>query len=437
MNPYLLIIAISSVIILSFFFNIVSKKTNIPSVLMLIVLGIIIKLVMNMTELRDKDLGIDSLLEILGNIGLVMIVLEAALDLKLARNKARLLLQSFVVASLSLGGSILIIGTLFYYIFPGSDFYTCSIYAVPLSIMSSAIIIPSVGGLKGEKKEFMVYDSTFSDILGIMVFYFMIGEEGTVGGTSFGGIVSNLGITIVMSIIVAYGLVYIFQHLKMQVKLFLIIGVLMLMFALGKYFHLSSLLTILAFGLVLNNTDVFFAGRLSKYFDRDAVKPILHDFHNLTLESAFLIRTFFFVLFGISITLTSLYDWRVAVNGVVIVLILYGVRYVALRFVAPKHVFPELYIAPRGLITVLLFFVILKDERINIPGFDAGLLLYPILITSIIMTIGLITHQGEKVTDVLFNRLPNVNTDTEGEDMNEIYRKRIEENVEQRDFDGF
>ncbi|MGJ8660785.1 MAG: cation:proton antiporter domain-containing protein, partial [Bacteroidota bacterium] len=341
------------------------------------------------------------------------------------------------VASVTLAGSIIVIGALFYYIFPGADYYTCLIYAVPLSIMSSAIIIPSVGGLHGEKKEFMVYDSTFSDILGIMVFYFMLGEEGTVGGTSFGGIVSNLGVTILMSVIVAYGLVYIFQHLKMQVKLFLIIAVLMLMFALGKFFHLSSLLTILAFGVVLNNTDIFFAGRLSKYFDRQAVKPILHDFHNLTLESAFLVRTFFFVLFGISITLSSLYDWRVAVNGVVIVLILYGIRYVALRFISPKNVFPELYIAPRGLITVLLFFVILKDERINIPGFDAGLLLYPIIITSIIMTIGLIMHQGEKVTDVLFNRLPNVKTDTDEEDMNEIYRKRIEDNVEKRDFDGF
>ncbi len=404
---------------------------------MLIVLGICIKLVMNMTELRDKDLGIDSLLEILGNIGLVMIVLEAALDLKLERKKAGLLLRSLAVSSVSLAGSIVLIGALFYYIFPGADYYTCLIYAVPLSIMSSAIIIPSVGGLRGEKKEFMVYDSTFSDILGIMVFYFMLGEEGTVGGTSFGGIVSNLGVTILMSIIVAYGLVYIFQHLKMQVKLFLIIAVLMLMFALGKYFHLSSLLTILAFGVVLNNTDIFFGGRLTKYFDKQAVKPILHDFHNLTLESAFLIRTFFFVLFGISITLSSLYDWRVAINGAVIVLILYGIRFVALRFIAPKHVFPELYIAPRGLITVLLFFVILKDERINIPGFDAGLLLYPIIITSLIMTIGLIMHQGEKVTDVLFNRLPHVNTDSEEEDMNEIYKKRIEDNVENRDFDGF
>lgn len=436
MNPYLLIIACSCVIILSFFFNILSKKTNIPSVLMLISLGVIIKLLMNMTSMRDKDLGIDSLLQILGNVGLVMIVLEAALDLKLERHKAGILVQSLVVALVSLVGSILGIAALFYYIFPGTDYYTACLYAVPLSIMSSAIIIPSVGGLQGAKREFMVYDSTFSDILGIMVFYFMLGEEGSEMGTTVGGIVSNLGITIVMSVIVAYGLVYIFQHLKMQVKLFLIIGVLMLMFAVGKYFHLSSLLTILAFGIVLNNTNIFFEGRLKKYFDADSVKPILHDFHNLTLESAFLIRTFFFVLFGISITLTSLYDWRVAVNGFAIVGILYAIRFVVLRFVAKNHVFPELWIAPRGLITVLLFFVILKDERVNIPGFDAGLLLYPIIITSIIMTIGLITHRGEKVRDVLFHKLPLVKSG-KGEDMNDIYKKRMEENVEQRDFDGF
>lgn len=436
MNPYLLIIACSCVIILSFFFNILSKKTNIPSVLMLISLGVIIKLLMNMTSMRDKDLGIDSLLQILGNVGLVMIVLEAALDLKLERHKAGILVQSLVVALVSLVGSILGIAALFYYIFPGTDYYTACLYAVPLSIMSSAIIIPSVGGLQGAKREFMVYDSTFSDILGIMVFYFMLGEEGSEMGTTVGGIVSNLGITIVMSVIVAYGLVYIFQHLKMQVKLFLIIGVLMLMFAVGKYFHLSSLLTILAFGIVLNNTNIFFGGRLKKYFDADSVKPILHDFHNLTLESAFLIRTFFFVLFGISITLTSLYDWRVAVNGFAIVGILYAIRFVVLRFVAKNHVFPELWIAPRGLITVLLFFVILKDERVNIPGFDAGLLLYPIIITSIIMTIGLITHRGEKVRDVLFHKLPLVKS-RKGEDMNDIYKKRMEENVEQRDFDGF
>ena len=87
MNSYLLIIAISSVVILSFFFNIISKKTNIPSVLLLIGLGIGIKSYMTANNILDKDLALDTILEVLGNIGLVMIVLEAALDLKLEREK--------------------------------------------------------------------------------------------------------------------------------------------------------------------------------------------------------------------------------------------------------------------------------------------------------------------------------------------------------------
>ncbi len=438
MNPYLLIIAGSIVIILSFFFNILSKKTNIPSVIMLIALGIGIKGIMNFTDLRDKDLGLDTMLEVLGNVGIVMIVLEAALDLKLDRNKMGMIIRSLIVAILGLAGSMFALAGFFMYIFPETEFYTALVYAVPLSIMSSAIIIPSVGGLRGAKKEFMVYESTFSDILGIMVFYFLIGAEGHVGGTSlFVEISLNILVTIVLSVVVAYIMVYLFQHLRMQVKLFLIIGVLMLMYAGGKFFHLSSLLIILAFGLVLNNTEIFFRGRLSRYFDGETVKPIMHDFHNLTLESAFMVRTFFFVLFGINITLSSLYDIRVAINSLFIVLILYAVRFVALRFTARKHLFPELLIAPRGLITVLLFFVLIKNPAFSIPGFDTGLLLYPILISSIVMALALISYRGEKVKDVLFHTLPLVKGDNDKKELNEIYETHIKENVETQDFDGF
>ncbi|MDB3907878.1 cation:proton antiporter [Crocinitomicaceae bacterium] len=287
MNTYVLIVGIAGIIILSFFFNILAKRTNIPSVLLLIILGMGLKSALSHYKLiGDLDLG--PILEILGNVGLVMIVLEAALDLQLEKEKTPLIVRSFLTALLALGGSMIAIGAFFMYIFPDTSAYTAILYATPLSIMSSAIIIPSVGGLTGTKKEFMVYESTFSDILGIMVFYFMIGADGGAGGGSiFWEIVLNILATTVLSVVVAYVLVYMFQHLQMQVKLFLIIGILLMMFALGKIFHLSSLLIILAFGLVLNNTDLFFQGFLKKYFDREKVKPILHDFHNLTLESAF------------------------------------------------------------------------------------------------------------------------------------------------------
>lgn len=424
---YYLIMAVAGIIILSFFFNVLAKRTNIPSVLMLIGLGMILKYVTEQYGILADDLPIDTLLEVLGNVGLVMIVLEAALDLKLEKEKKGLIIRSFLTALVGLGGTMFGLAAFFMYIFPSASLYSALLYSIPLSIMSSAIIIPSVGRLQGKKKEFMVYESTFSDILGIMVFYFMVGADTSNGaGNIVLDIFINIGFTILVSGVIAYVMVYLFQHLRMQVKLFLIISVLLLLFALGKSMHLSALLIILTFGLVLNNTDVFFQGRLSKIFDQEKVKPILHDFHVLTLESAFLIRTFFFVVFGFSIVVSSLYNWKVAVNSIAIVGVFYLVRYITLRIFAKEYVLPELFIAPRGLITVLLFFVLEKKDVPHIEAFDSGLLLYPILISSIIMMLALITYRGEKVTDVIFKR----NYDDEDE-------KNAEKNVESADFDGF
>lgn len=432
-NPYVLIMALTAVIILSFFFNIISKKTNIPSVLMLIGLGMTIKALLHVSGVFDKDLQLNTLLEVLGNVGLVMIVLEAALDLKLEKEKFTLIGKALIVAILGIAGSMFGLATFFLYIFPSTDLYTALVYSIPLSIMSSAIIIPSVGQLVGRKKEFMVYESTFSDILGIMVFYFMIGADGSVSnGSLVTGIILNIFGTLILSIVVAYIMVYLFQHLKMQVKLFLIISVMMFLFAIGKFFHLSSLLIILAFGLVLNNAGLFFSGKLSSFFDEEKIKPILHDFHVLTLESAFLIRTFFFVIFGISITVSSLYDIEIAINSIVIVSILYIVRFILLKIFARAYTFPEVFIAPRGLITVLLYFVLMKNKSFVIENFDTGLLLYPILISSIIMMIALISYKGEKVKDVL---LPNFlgGNNSSIEDIED----RLKKNTEGQDFDGF
>ena len=67
-DPYNLIIIASLVIILSFLFGALSEKTNIPSVLMLIVLGIIIKLGLDAMGLSEK-LHFLSILEVLGIVG--------------------------------------------------------------------------------------------------------------------------------------------------------------------------------------------------------------------------------------------------------------------------------------------------------------------------------------------------------------------------------
>ncbi len=442
MDTYSLIIGLAGVIIISFFFNIISKRTNIPSVLLLIVLGICIK------EFGGKSVDTElfanlSVLEVIGNVGLIMIVLEAALDLDLKREKLPMIIKSFLVALLALVFSSLAIAAIIMFAVKNVDgtgikLYKALVYAVPLSIMSSAIIIPSVGGLKGDKKEFMVYESTFSDILGIMFFYFLIGaEEGASSGEIVFDIVKNIGVTVLVSVVLSYALVFIFQKLTSQVKLFLIIAVLMLMYALGKKFHLSSLLIILFFGLVLNNSSLFFRGKLSKYVNKETVKPILHDFHILTLESAFVIRTFFFVIFGMFITLSSLIDWKVAVISLVITAALYLVRFLFLKAIVQRDIIPQLFIAPRGLITILLFFVIENHHDLVIENFDKGILLFVIIITSVIMTVALIKYNGGKVKDVIFSQMPSFKVDEDKDGINDKFEDNVKDNIEKQDFNNF
>ena len=427
MSAYVIIIAAALIIILSFIFNIISNKTNIPSVLMLIVLGVFIQLVVWSPDTASKSSQLMMGLEILGNVGLIFIVLEAALDLKLKKDKIGLISKSFIIALFALLFSSFAIASVFMFLWSDGNgtnnvnWITSLLYAVPLSIMSSAIIIPSVSKLTKNKKEFMIYESTFSDILGIMFFYFLKNNRYVESAEQvFKDVSINIGATVLIALVISYLLVILFQKLQMQAKYFLMFSVLVLLYAIGKMFHLSSLIIILFFGLVLNNSNVFFVGPLKGLSVGEKLKSSLHELHVITLETAFVLRTFFFVVFGVTISIASLFDYRYGLLSILIVAILFLIRWLMLRIFSGKDISPQLWIAPRGLITVLLFFSIpngwvdVDGEMLNeytplydctIPFFDQGILLYTILLTSIIMTISLITTRGEKVKDVLLDSI--------------------------------
>ncbi|MEQ8927296.1 MAG: cation:proton antiporter [Fulvivirga sp.] len=388
-NPYTVVIIFSLLIIISYLFNLLSAKSGIPSVLLLIGLGILMNLIGNYFGI-PKNGYVFEILEILGIVGLIMIVLEAALDLELNRSKWPVISKSLLVAFLSLMGSSLIVaGVINYFLI--DDYTLALVYAIPVSIISSAIIIPSVGEMTPEKREFMIYESTFSDILGIMYFYFLVGNIGSSSAQAVvWDITLNIFITILISVVSSYALVLIFQRLKTQVKLFLLIAVLLLLYSVGKLFHLSSLLIILIFGLVLNNYKLFFRGKLASFVDVKSVHSILSNFHLVTIETAFVVRTLFFVLFGISIDLGALKDLEALGISLVIVVLMLGIRAVFLKLIIRKDLKPQLLMAPRGLITILLYFSI--PAAFQVEGFNSSIYLYTILITSGLMAIALIAE---------------------------------------------
>ena len=115
---------------------------------------------------------------------------------------------------------------------------------------------------------------------------------------------------------------------------------------------------------------------------------IYEGLHVVTLETAFVVRTFFFVIFGITISLASLFSAKVAIISGLIILSIYAIRFVILRLFIGKDIIPQLFVAPRGLITVLLFYAIPTEAKVE--GFDAGILLFIIIATSLIMTFAMV-----------------------------------------------
>tara|TARA_B100000902_G_scaffold12252_1_gene14898 strand:- start:29376 stop:30617 length:1242 start_codon:yes stop_codon:yes gene_type:complete len=393
LSTYHFIIIFSSLIIISYFFNSFSKKSGVPSVLMLIFLGIIIGFSIPFQE------KFSVVLEVLGTVGLILIVLDGSLGLKVVKKNISVIIRSFFVSLITLLATSYF-SSLFLNYFFNVDFTSSLLITVPLSILSSAILLPSIDSLEVDKREFLIYESTFSDIIGIIVFYSLLNllENPGTNNTSLGSIFSNVVGTSLFSIIISYFLIYVFQKLQGQAKLFLLISVLMFLYGFSEMLNFSSLIIILIFGLILNNYNFFFKGVFFYLIDDDKkISEIVNDFKTITLESAFVVRTFFFILFGWSIKMIDLISFKSLFVGSIIVFVIFLVRSITLfsfsRSLSVSKITPELFLAPRGLLTILLFYQIPEHLIVSNLNFD-GVFLYVIILCSIIMAWALIKEKN-------------------------------------------
>lgn len=393
-DSYVLVILISILVILSYVYSAISIKTKIPSVLLLIFTGIGFTAIYNKIghELPETK----TLLQFFGIIGLILIVLEGALELKIRRDKLWLIGKSFFSALIILLVSAASIAAGINLIYSEFTFHVCLVNAIPLAVISSAIAIPSVGQMSEEKKEFIVYESVFSDILGILLFNIIIANE-TFQANSVAWLAADFLIVIVISVVFTGLILFFIDKTTMNIKFFLMLAILILLFAFGKIVHLSSLLLILFFGLFLNNFDLIGKERLNKYIDIGKLNLGIERFRLITNESAFLIRTFFFFIFGCSVHIVTLLNFRIVLTGIIIVALLYGIRFLYLKFLARRNPFPELFIAPRGLITILLFYAIPLEYNIGV--ISEGVLFFVILVTSLLMMFGLMKSE-EKIPEM-------------------------------------
>ena len=385
MAPNTIIIILSGLVVFSYLFDLLSKKSRIPSVVLLLGLGIAIRYAtvqMGLAVATDELLQV---LPILGTIGLIMIVLEGALELEYDASKKKAILKSFGAA---LGILLLTTGAVAVVInyITHEEMSRCLLNAIPYSVISSAIAIPSVANISADKREFVVYESTFSDILGIILFNFLLhNAHPDAGALAYLG--GEIILTVVVSVAACVLLIYLLGKIQHHLKFFLIIAVMVFMYAIGKHFHLSSLMMVLIFGLLLSNIDQINFDFVKKYFMYDQIQQDTHLLFLLTGETAFLLRTFFFIIFGFTMEVASVLTPTSLLLGSGILGATYLVRLLFLKTLQVE-LLPELFITPRGLISVLLFYSIPVEIRIAAVG--EGVLFLTVLGTTLLMSVGLL-----------------------------------------------
>ncbi len=401
MSTLTILIVLPLLIIFSYLFDIISRKTKFPAVILLMFTGIIIRT--GTTLYGFTEFGfLENLIPVLGTVGLILIVLEGALELDIKRDKLPVILKGFFAAGIILALNVLGVYLLFYH-FLGIGHQAAVIFAIPLSIISSAVAIPSSASLFERDKEFVVYESTFSDILGIMLFNYAIRQFETnqtmISMESIVGLGLQIIGVIVVSLFITYCLFQLLQKIEHHVKFFLILALLVLVYALGKFFHLPALVTIFIFGLFLSNVKTLLPDFMKRNLDLEETKKGLHEFHILTAESTFLVKTFFFLFFGFSINLSEFTTIDPFLYGLLIFSVMFGIRYV--YFTTTTFKFkpsPLVFISPRGLISILLFLQIKEIPFMDgiITVIDERVLLVVILASMLIMTQGTMKKPIEK-----------------------------------------
>ncbi len=376
-----IIITFCVLLLIAYLFDITAPKTKIPSVIMLLALGWILKEAAGLFKIPMPD--VEFMLPLLGTAGLILIVLDGALELELDKSKFWPITRSFLGSTFSVLAISFILAWIFS-IFMGADFRQALLNAIPISIISSAIAIPSTKHMCKESKEFVVYDTSFSDVVGVIFFTFIsINLVYDVGAfLAFG---FQMLVMVIISILATALLSFLLSRMKHQIKFIPIILLVMLIYSLAEMFHLPALIFILLFGIAIGNLDKIIALPFIYSIMTGSLEKEVIRFKQITSELTFLIRSLFFMVFGFMIETKDILDAKSLIWASVIVGITLLIRTVQLKITKQK-IMPLLFIVPRGLITILLFMSIAPEE--HLPFIDRNLILQVIVISTLIMTIG-------------------------------------------------
>jgi cell volume regulation protein A len=353
------------------------RRSGVPSVIVLVASGLLARPMLDSVGVTLGWAG--TLVPIIGTIGLVLIVLEGALDIELRRERLRLIGATFLLAtagyviatiSFALAGRWVL----------GLGAVQAVLLATSVAVISSAVAIPSSTFLPPKAREFITYESSMSDIIGVLVFFSLLGSDGTVSGALLallgGGILSLL-----LSMLCAVVLLLLLLRVSGPIRFVPLLAGLFALYATGELLHLSPLIMVLFLGLLLNKPSLVTRFRPVRLWVSREYESTISEFRTLVVELTFVVRGFFFVLLGYWTDLSDLASSSAWLGAGLVLAVVYGSRFLMLRLMlGPAAAGPLMWIAPRGLITVLLFLHV--REAFSLPSYLNGSIMLVVLASS-------------------------------------------------------
>ena len=383
-----IIISLCLLLLISYMFDVSSPKTKIPSVILLLIVGWAVRQAADFFGISIPNLS--PILPIIGTVGLILIVFEGALDLELNRSKKKLIISSISMSLIPMLVLSIGIGLVFDAIF-GVEFRQGLLNAVPFAVISSAIAISSAKNLLPKDREFVIYESTFSDIFAVVLFNFIIRNE-VIDGNSFVVFGWQLILILVITVIATLGLSLLMSKIRHRVKFVPIILLIILIYAIAKEYHLPALIFIFILGLFIGNLDKFKRFRFVDKLQPEIMVKEVVKLNDITTEITFSIRSLFFILFGYLINTHELLNAKTFIIATGILVGIIVLRIIGLK-IARQNLNPLLYVAPRGLITILLFITIPETERIAMV--NNSLVIQVIVLTALFMMVGLMISKRQ------------------------------------------
>ncbi len=322
MHPEMFFVMVGGIIVAGFLGNLLFRFAKIPSVLLLMVIGILLGPVFHIVQ---SDLLFD-FAPYFGTVALIIILFEGGLDLEIetvVRQFGKAILLTILVFLLTFV-AVTAIGSLVI----GLPLLQSLMLGAIVGGTSPAIIIPVVSKLnvRNHVKTLLSLEPALADVLIIVAVVICIGIFQTQSADPVGIVVDIVqSFTVAIGIAVVMGVVwarFIASLSGESLSYMLTLGFLFLLYFIVEHFKGSGAIAVLFFGVVLANMGTIaqrFRGPLHKLLGIrvDAAKYALDAFvHNITIELSFLVRTFFFVFLGLLFsfdTLTSTVGLHIAV----------------------------------------------------------------------------------------------------------------------------